>query len=162
MTHISCRFSTAIAREKLQEAGYTSREMKGTVDVVAAIGILQVGVYVRMCVCVCLSECIGKSSWPCLSVCMSVCLSICLSVFLSFCLSLLAYVDVCMQGIWDVAAVKMDSADLNVWVCVLVCVFLWVCVRVYMCLCIGARVGEKEHVCVSWSLNLMFFKMPWY
>ena len=36
------RFSSAIAREKLQEAGYNSRDMKGMVDVMASIGILQV------------------------------------------------------------------------------------------------------------------------
>lgn len=40
-----CRFSSAIAKEKLQEAGYKLRDMKqmkGVVDVMASIGILQV------------------------------------------------------------------------------------------------------------------------
>ncbi|KAJ1493988.1 hypothetical protein T484DRAFT_1928473 [Baffinella frigidus] len=35
------RYSSAIAKEKLKERGYSARDMKGMVDVVASIGILQ-------------------------------------------------------------------------------------------------------------------------
>ena len=35
------RFSSAVAKEKLAEMGYSSRDMKGMVDTVASIGILQ-------------------------------------------------------------------------------------------------------------------------